>query len=152
MTWFCCASLRRGPADPNNDPVGAVAVPPVGVGLDGGVGADDSDSEREEAVYYLPGGAHGGGGGDHAAAHHRHAYVQLWCMTSNEGNVSASAGNSTSSAAAPASGELTTPPTTPKMVKTFQAYLPSKCHRTYSCVHCRAHLANHDELISKVRF
>ena len=36
----------------------------------------------------------------------------------------------------------------PKTVKTFRAYLPS-CHRTYSCVHCRAHLANHDELISK---
>jgi len=36
-----------------------------------------------------------------------------------------------------------------RMVKTFQAYLPNKCHRTYSCVHCRAHLANHDELISK---
>lgn len=34
------------------------------------------------------------------------------------------------------------------MVKTFQAYLPD-CHRTYSCIHCRAHLANHDELISK---
>ncbi|ELK25267.1 Protein yippee-like 2 [Myotis davidii] len=33
--------------------------------------------------------------------------------------------------------------------KTFQAYLPS-CHRTYSCIHCRAHLANHDELISKL--
>ncbi|TRY95408.1 hypothetical protein DNTS_005480 [Danionella cerebrum] len=32
--------------------------------------------------------------------------------------------------------------------KTFQAYLPH-CHRTYSCIHCRAHLANHDELISK---
>uniref|UniRef100_A0A673NN34 Yippee domain-containing protein n=1 Tax=Sinocyclocheilus rhinocerous TaxID=307959 RepID=A0A673NN34_9TELE len=32
---------------------------------------------------------------------------------------------------------------------TFQAYLPN-CHRTYSCIHCRAHLANHDELISKV--
>ncbi|KAA0704118.1 POM 121 Nuclear envelope pore membrane protein [Triplophysa tibetana] len=32
--------------------------------------------------------------------------------------------------------------------KTFQAYLPD-CHRTYSCIHCRAHLANHDELISK---
>ncbi|KAF0872973.1 YPEL1 protein, partial [Crocuta crocuta] len=32
--------------------------------------------------------------------------------------------------------------------KTFQAYLPD-CHRTYSCAHCRAHLANHDELISK---
>ncbi|KAL1266431.1 hypothetical protein QQF64_002106 [Cirrhinus molitorella] len=28
------------------------------------------------------------------------------------------------------------------------AYLPN-CHRTYSCIHCRAHLANHDELISK---
>uniref|UniRef100_A0A8D8Y4I4 Protein yippee-like n=1 Tax=Cacopsylla melanoneura TaxID=428564 RepID=A0A8D8Y4I4_9HEMI len=34
------------------------------------------------------------------------------------------------------------------MVKTFQAYLPN-CHRTYSCIHCRAHLASHDELISK---
>ncbi|KAF7654343.1 hypothetical protein LDENG_00070930 [Lucifuga dentata] len=34
--------------------------------------------------------------------------------------------------------------------KTFQAYLPT-CHRTYSCIHCRAHLANHDELISKVQ-
>lgn len=33
-------------------------------------------------------------------------------------------------------------------MKTFRAYLPH-CHRTYSCVHCRAHLANHDELISK---
>lgn len=32
--------------------------------------------------------------------------------------------------------------------KTFQAYLDS-CHRRYSCVHCRAHLANHDDLISK---
>lgn len=47
-------------------------------------------------------------------------------------------------------------PPTPPMVrmtrsKTFQAYLPS-CHRTYSCIHCRAHLANHDELISKVGF
>lgn len=34
--------------------------------------------------------------------------------------------------------------------KTFQAYLDS-CHRRYSCVHCRAHLANHDDLISKVK-
>ncbi|NXP76604.1 YPEL1 protein, partial [Ramphastos sulfuratus] len=35
--------------------------------------------------------------------------------------------------------------------KTFQAYLPN-CHRTYSCIHCRAHLANHDELISKASY
>lgn len=35
-----------------------------------------------------------------------------------------------------------------RAMKTFRAYLPT-CHRTYSCVHCRAHLANHDELISK---
>lgn len=35
------------------------------------------------------------------------------------------------------------------MVKTFHAYLPDECHRTYSCIHCRANLANHDELISK---
>lgn len=35
-----------------------------------------------------------------------------------------------------------------RSAKTFRAYLPD-CHRTYSCVHCRAHLANHDELISK---
>lgn len=34
-------------------------------------------------------------------------------------------------------------------MKTFQEYLPANCHRTYSCVHCRAHLASHDELISK---
>ncbi|XP_048519574.1 uncharacterized protein LOC109537841 isoform X2 [Dendroctonus ponderosae] len=42
------------------------------------------------------------------------------------------------------------PPSPAAMVKTFQAYLPPQCHRTYSCIHCRAHLANHDELISKV--
>ena len=33
-------------------------------------------------------------------------------------------------------------------MKTFQAYLPPG-GRTYSCVHCRAQLANHEELISK---
>jgi hypothetical protein len=34
------------------------------------------------------------------------------------------------------------------MVKTFQVYLPkNKC--TYLCVHCRAHLADHEDLISK---
>uniref|UniRef100_A0A1I7ZMJ0 Protein yippee-like n=1 Tax=Steinernema glaseri TaxID=37863 RepID=A0A1I7ZMJ0_9BILA len=32
--------------------------------------------------------------------------------------------------------------------KTFQAYLPTGS-RTYSCVHCRANLADHNELISK---
>lgn len=31
-----------------------------------------------------------------------------------------------------------------------QDYLDNSCHRTYSCIHCRAHLANHDELISKL--
>ena len=31
-----------------------------------------------------------------------------------------------------------------------QAYLPPH-QRTYSCVHCRAHLASHAEIISKVR-
>ena len=36
------------------------------------------------------------------------------------------------------------------MVKTFYKYLPDDCHRTYSCAHCQANLANHDELISKV--
>jgi hypothetical protein len=35
-----------------------------------------------------------------------------------------------------------------RRMKTFQAYLPPG-GRTYSCVHCRAHLANHEELISK---
>jgi len=37
-----------------------------------------------------------------------------------------------------------------KIVRTFQAYLPEESLRTYSCIHCRAHLASHDELISKV--
>ncbi|XP_074635947.1 protein yippee-like 2 isoform X1 [Acropora palmata] len=40
-------------------------------------------------------------------------------------------------------------PVLDNMVKTFQAYLSPLCHRKYSCIHCRAHLANHDELISK---
>nr|XP_054389754.1 protein yippee-like 3 isoform X3 [Pongo abelii] len=52
--------------------------------------------------------------------------------------------------AAPRVGPL---PPAPAMVriskpKTFQAYLDD-CHRRYSCAHCRAHLANHDDLISK---
>ena len=35
-----------------------------------------------------------------------------------------------------------------KKAKTFQAYLPPGA-RTYSCAHCRANLADHNELISK---
>ncbi|PWA17083.1 hypothetical protein CCH79_00013235 [Gambusia affinis] len=56
-----------------------------------------------------------------------------------------------SSSASPDTSEEPCPTDMVKMTKskTFQAYLPS-CHRTYSCIHCRAHLANHDELISKV--
>uniref|UniRef100_A0A3Q2ZPT2 Yippee like 1 n=1 Tax=Kryptolebias marmoratus TaxID=37003 RepID=A0A3Q2ZPT2_KRYMA len=55
-----------------------------------------------------------------------------------------------SSSASPDASEEPRPTDMVKMTKskTFQAYLPS-CHRTYSCIHCRAHLANHDELISK---
>lgn len=57
-----------------------------------------------------------------------------------------------SSSASPDTSEEPCPTDMVKMTKskTFQAYLPT-CHRTYSCIHCRAHLANHDELISKVR-
>ena len=35
------------------------------------------------------------------------------------------------------------------MMKTFREYFPLTVYRVYSCVHCRAHLANHDDLISK---
>ncbi|CAD5118616.1 unnamed protein product [Dimorphilus gyrociliatus] len=38
--------------------------------------------------------------------------------------------------------------TEPLQGNTFQSYLPDK-NRTYSCLHCRAHLANHSDLISK---
>ena len=48
----------------------------------------------------------------------------------------------------PLGGAAKSPSATKKM-KTFQAFLPAG-GRTYSCVHCRAHLANHNELISKV--
>lgn len=41
------------------------------------------------------------------------------------------------------------PATTRLPPRTFHSYLP-RSHRTYSCVHCRAHLARHEELISKV--
>ncbi|CAB54236.1 Protein yippee-like F37A8.5 [Caenorhabditis elegans] len=37
---------------------------------------------------------------------------------------------------------------TPKKQKTFQHYLPAG-DRCYSCIHCRANLAAHAELISK---
>ncbi|XP_048805717.1 protein yippee-like 4 isoform X1 [Lagopus muta] len=40
------------------------------------------------------------------------------------------------------------PATTRLPPRTFHSYLP-RSHRTYSCVHCRAHLARHEELISK---
>ena len=50
------------------------------------------------------------------------------------------------------SSAITTNANTPKqkrMVgKTFQVFLP-KDNRIYMCVHCRAHLASHDDLISK---
>ncbi len=55
---------------------------------------------------------------------------------------------STENGAAPPKDGVTKVSNVPRAAKTFRAYLPS-CHRTYSCVHCRAHLANHDELISK---
>ncbi|XP_053837189.1 protein yippee-like 4 isoform X1 [Vidua macroura] len=40
------------------------------------------------------------------------------------------------------------PPAARLPPRTFRSYLP-RSHRTYSCVHCRAHLARHEELISK---
>lgn len=41
------------------------------------------------------------------------------------------------------------PPLKKEGKKTFQAYLPEGA-RTYNCAHCRANLADHSELISKV--
>uniref|UniRef100_A0A8C7PXC4 Yippee-like 2a n=1 Tax=Oncorhynchus mykiss TaxID=8022 RepID=A0A8C7PXC4_ONCMY len=55
---------------------------------------------------------------------------------------------SNSNAVAPATTTVSQATIIMTRSKTFQAYLPN-CHRTYSCIHCRAHLANHDELISK---
>ncbi|CAB1316557.1 unnamed protein product [Coregonus sp. 'balchen'] len=55
---------------------------------------------------------------------------------------------SNSNAVAPATATVSQATVVMTRSKTFQAYLPN-CHRTYSCIHCRAHLANHDELISK---
>ncbi|KAM6068275.1 protein yippee-like 4 [Theristicus caerulescens] len=49
-------------------------------------------------------------------------------------------------AAPPARRRL--PPAARLPPRTFHSYLP-RSHRTYSCVHCRAHLARHEELISK---
>jgi hypothetical protein len=69
-----------------------------------------------------------------------------WGSNSNQGNLEAVAGVSQQPGAQ--NPALIFHPQPPRAMKTFRAYLPS-CHRTYSCVHCRAHLANHDELISK---
>ncbi len=71
--------------------------------------------------------------------------------------VAAPSSPQTGGAGSSAGTNIDTTPAPPKDVskivharssKTFRAYLP-ECHRTYSCIHCRAHLANHDELISK---
>lgn len=59
-------------------------------------------------------------------------YFLTITSVTNQGNITANGENSSDN----------------KMVKTFQQYLP-ETNRTYSCVHCRAHLASHDELISK---
>lgn len=48
----------------------------------------------------------------------------------------------------PAQQPTGTQPKPIQRMKTFQAYLPSGA-RTYSCAHCRANLARHNELISK---
>lgn len=37
-----------------------------------------------------------------------------------------------------------------KQQPVFKQDYIDNCHRTYSCIHCRAHLANHDELVSKL--
>lgn len=69
---------------------------------------------------------------------------------SNNRNNNAAAGNSVANSVAASGQHATSNMLTVESVamKTFQAYLPSD-RRTYSCVHCQAHLANHDELISK---
>lgn len=72
-------------------------------------------------------------------------------LTANSLSLWQALGSLCSPWAAPRVGPL---PPAPAMVriskpKTFQAYLDD-CHRRYSCAHCRAHLANHDDLISKV--
>ncbi|XP_050831209.1 protein yippee-like 4 isoform X1 [Serinus canaria] len=51
--------------------------------------------------------------------------------------------------AMPPPGRRRLPPAARLPPRTFRSYLP-RSHRTYSCVHCRAHLARHEELISKV--
>ena len=71
----------------------------------------------------------------------------MYCVDCNAGIHSMGHSLGSSSSDGPSSSSIKDPC---RMVKTFQAYLPECCHRTYSCVHCRAHLANHDELISKV--
>ncbi|XP_050831210.1 protein yippee-like 4 isoform X2 [Serinus canaria] len=50
--------------------------------------------------------------------------------------------------AMPPPGRRRLPPAARLPPRTFRSYLP-RSHRTYSCVHCRAHLARHEELISK---
>ncbi|XP_064369517.1 protein yippee-like 4 [Dromaius novaehollandiae] len=50
--------------------------------------------------------------------------------------------------AAAAARRRRAPPARRLPPRTFRSYLP-RAQRTYSCVHCRAHLARHEELISK---
>lgn len=83
----------------------------------------------------------GGGGGSSQEWHHSDQHA-----VSISDQQPAMGSTATATDAAPYSDTATE---TKRVSKTFRQYLPSQCHRTYSCVHCRAHLANHDELISK---
>ncbi|XP_041087875.1 uncharacterized protein LOC121302120 [Polyodon spathula] len=66
------------------------------------------------------------------------------------GNGGGNHGNGSSSAAAPPAGSLVElqRSTGQNSNRTYRSYLPAGV-RTYSCVHCRAHLADHQHLISK---
>ncbi len=113
-----------------------------GHGGAGGDGADGGDDDSV-AVENQPvngdmagtggGNSQGGGGGGGGG---------VQCVAGSPPTSDAAGGGGKGSAAAAAAAAA-------KTVKTFRAYLPLSCHRKYSCVHCRAHLANHDELISK---
>ncbi|XP_029895268.1 protein yippee-like 4 [Aquila chrysaetos chrysaetos] len=147
----------QGPPPPPPPPRGRPVPAPGARPGDSGSGGGSGDSGRRPPPFstsFSPGGARGSGAPPTSAREERRLSA-LCCAASP---ASGSAGGARCPLPPRALPGPCRPPCPPPRrclppashlpPRTFHSYLP-RSHRTYSCVHCRAHLARHEELISK---
>ncbi|XP_074697969.1 protein yippee-like 4 [Strix aluco] len=153
-----CRDAVPGHAGPPRPPRGR-PVPPPGArpGDSGSGGSGSGDSGRRPPPFsasFSPGGARGGGAPPTSAREERR--LSALCCAASPASGSAGGARCPPPPRAPPGPcpppcpppRRRLPPTARLSPRTFHSYLP-RSHRTYSCVHCRAHLARHEELISK---